>query len=96
MGLAVIATSATIVAVFLPVAFMGGIPGQFFQPFAMTVTAATVFSTAVARMVTPMMGAYLLKKKDIGGEGDRETRGQIIHNSLNPKSKIQNPKSYNS
>ncbi|MDY6900556.1 MAG: efflux RND transporter permease subunit [Cyanobacteriota bacterium] len=72
MGLAVIATSATIVAVFLPVAFMGGIPGQFFQPFAMTVTAATVFSTAVARMVTPMMGAYLLKKKEIGGQGDGE------------------------
>ncbi|MEL6458303.1 MAG: efflux RND transporter permease subunit [Cyanobacteria bacterium J06621_15] len=68
MGLAVIATSATIVAVFLPVAFMGGIPGQFFQPFAMTVTAATVFSTAVARMVTPMMGAYLLKKKVEGLE----------------------------
>lgn len=68
MGLAVIATSATIVAVFLPVAFMGGIPGQFFQPFAMTVTAATVFSTAVARMVTPMMGAYLLQKKDVKGQ----------------------------
>jgi hydrophobe/amphiphile efflux-1 (HAE1) family protein len=68
MGLAVIATSATIVAVFLPVAFMGGIPGQFFQPFAMTVTAATVFSTAVARMVTPMMGAYLLQKKDVEGQ----------------------------
>ncbi|AFY53623.1 cation/multidrug efflux pump [Rivularia sp. PCC 7116] len=65
MGLAVIATSATIVAVFLPVAFMGGIPGQFFQPFAMTVTAATVFSTAVARMVTPMMGAYLLQSKNV-------------------------------
>ncbi|MEB3218930.1 MAG: efflux RND transporter permease subunit [Nostocales cyanobacterium 94392] len=63
MGLAVIATSATIVAVFLPVAFMGGIPGQFFQPFAMTVTAATVFSTSVARMVTPMMGAHLLSSK---------------------------------
>ncbi len=77
MGLAVIATSATIVAVFLPVAFMGGIPGQFFQPFAMTVTAATVFSTAVARMVTPMMGAYLLKskEKETRGQGDKETRG---------------------
>lgn len=63
MGLAVIATSATIVAVFLPVAFMGGIPGQFFQPFAMTITAATVFSTTVARLMTPMMGAYLLQQK---------------------------------
>ncbi|MEM7553531.1 MAG: efflux RND transporter permease subunit [Cyanobacteria bacterium P01_A01_bin.84] len=65
MGLAVIATSATIVAVFLPVAFMGGVPGQFFQPFAFTVTAATVFSTSVARMVTPMMGAYLLKNPQL-------------------------------
>ncbi|MDJ0696197.1 efflux RND transporter permease subunit [Mastigocoleus sp. MO_188.B34] len=63
MGLAVIATSATIVAVFLPVAFMGGIPGQFFQPFAVTITAATVFSTTVARLMTPMMGAYLLQQK---------------------------------
>ncbi|MEC4813780.1 MAG: efflux RND transporter permease subunit [Scytonema sp. PMC 1069.18] len=63
VGLAVIATSATIIAVFLPVAFMGGVPGQFFQPFAITVVSATVFSTAVARMVTPMMGAYLLKSK---------------------------------
>ncbi|BAZ06257.1 efflux RND transporter permease subunit [Calothrix sp. NIES-3974] len=62
VGLAVIATSATIIAVFLPVAFMGGIPGQFFQPFGVTVSTITVFSTAVARMVTPMMGAYLLKK----------------------------------
>ncbi|MDJ0616587.1 MAG: efflux RND transporter permease subunit [Calothrix sp. MO_192.B10] len=63
MGLAVIATSATIIAVFLPVAFLGGVPGQFFQPFAVTVSAATVFSTLVARMVTPMMGAYLLDRK---------------------------------
>ncbi|MEM6752832.1 MAG: efflux RND transporter permease subunit, partial [Cyanobacteria bacterium P01_C01_bin.38] len=100
MGLAVIATSATIVAVFLPVAFMGGIPGQFFQPFAMTVTAATVFSTAVARMVTPMMGAYLLKSKGIGhgalgiGHGEKETRGWADGpmGGNNPKSKIQNPK----
>ncbi|BAY85165.1 acriflavin resistance protein [Calothrix parasitica NIES-267] len=89
MGLAVIATSATIVAVFLPVAFMGGIPGQFFQPFAMTVTAATVFSTAVARMVTPMMGAYLLKRKV---KEDKETRGQgenVIPISSSPRRRFQ-------
>ena len=67
MGLAVIATSATIVAVFLPVAFMGGVPGQFFQPFAVTITAATVFSTTVARLMTPMMGAYLLQQKSPTG-----------------------------
>lgn len=63
VGLAVIASSATIIGVFLPVAFMGGIPGQFFQPFGFTVAISTVFSTLVARMVTPLMGAYLLKEK---------------------------------
>jgi hydrophobe/amphiphile efflux-1 (HAE1) family protein len=63
VGLAVIASSATIIAVFLPVAFMGGIPGQFFQPFGVTVAVSTIFSTLVARMVTPMMGAYLLEKQ---------------------------------
>ncbi|BAY14646.1 acriflavin resistance protein [Anabaenopsis circularis NIES-21] len=63
VGLAVMASSATIIAVFLPVAFMGGVPGQFFQPFGMTVAVSTIFSTMVARMITPMMGAYLLKEK---------------------------------
>ncbi|VEP11830.1 Cation/multidrug efflux pump [Hyella patelloides LEGE 07179] len=63
IGLAVVATTATIVAVFVPVAFMGGIPGQFFQPFGMTVAVSTMFSTLVACTVTPMMSAYLLKVK---------------------------------
>ena len=65
VGLAVMASAATIIAVFLPVAFMGGIPGQFFQPFGMTVAISTIFSTLVARTVTPMMGAYLLKEKKV-------------------------------
>ncbi|ARV58838.1 ABC transporter permease [Nostocales cyanobacterium HT-58-2] len=64
VGLAVIASSATIIAVFMPVAFMGGVPGQFFQPFGVTVAVSTIFSTLVARMITPMMGAYLLKDKE--------------------------------
>lgn len=63
IGLAVVATTATIVAVFMPVAFMGGIPGQFFQPFGVTVSVATMFSTLVACTMTPMMSAYLLKPK---------------------------------
>ncbi|HEY9874157.1 MAG TPA: efflux RND transporter permease subunit [Candidatus Obscuribacterales bacterium] len=63
VGLAVLASAGTIIAVFLPVAFMGGIPGQFFQPFGVTVAVSTVFSTLVARTITPMMGAYLLKPK---------------------------------
>ena len=63
IGLAVVATTATIVAVFIPVAFMGGIPGQYFQPFGVTVAVSTMFSTLVACTVTPMLSAYLLKPK---------------------------------
>ncbi|MDC0834660.1 efflux RND transporter permease subunit [Geitlerinema sp. CS-897] len=63
IGLAVVATTATIVAVFMPVAFMGGIPGQFFQPFGVTVAVSTMFSTLVATTMTPMLSAYLLKSK---------------------------------
>lgn len=63
IGLAVVATTATIVAVFIPVAFMGGIPGQYFQPFGVTVAVSTMFSTLVACSVTPMLSAYLLRPK---------------------------------
>ncbi|MBD2014224.1 efflux RND transporter permease subunit [Microcoleus sp. FACHB-53] len=63
VGLAVLASAATIIAVFMPVAFMGGVPGQFFQPFGVTVAVSTIFSTLVARTVTPMMGAFLMKEK---------------------------------
>lgn len=61
IGLAVVATTMTIVAVFLPVALMPGISGQFFIQFGMTVVVAVLFSLAVARMITPMIAAYFLK-----------------------------------
>ncbi len=61
IGLAVIATTATIVAVFAPVAFMGGIPGQFFQPFGVTIAVSSIFSTLVARTLTPMLATYLMR-----------------------------------
>jgi hydrophobe/amphiphile efflux-1 (HAE1) family protein len=63
IGLAVVATTATIVGIFLPVAFMGGVPGQFFKPFGVTVAVSTMFSTLVATTLTPMLSAYLLKAK---------------------------------
>lgn len=63
IGLAVVATTATIVAVFVPVAFMGGIPGQFFQPFGVTVAVSTMFSTLVAVTIVPMLSAYWLRPK---------------------------------
>jgi HAE1 family hydrophobic/amphiphilic exporter-1 len=61
IGLAVVATTMAIVAVFTPVSFMPGIPGQFFKEFGLTVSVAVLFSLAVARLVTPLLAAYLLK-----------------------------------
>lgn len=62
IALAVIATTMTIIVVFVPVAFMGGIPGQFFKQFGLTVAVAVFFSLMVARMLTPMMAAYMMKE----------------------------------
>ncbi|WP_158046148.1 efflux RND transporter permease subunit [Skermanella pratensis] len=61
IGLAVIAITLTIVAVFAPVSFMGGIPGQYFKQFGLTVAVAVLFSLLVARLITPMMAAYLMR-----------------------------------
>ena len=61
IGLAVLATTMAIVAVFLPVGLMPGISGQFFKNFGLTVVAAVLMSLAVARMITPMAAAYFLK-----------------------------------
>ena len=61
IGLAVIATTFALVAVFLPTAFMAGIPGKFFKQFGWTAVLAILASLLVARLLTPMMSAYLMK-----------------------------------
>jgi HAE1 family hydrophobic/amphiphilic exporter-1 len=63
IGLAVVACTFAIVAVFLPTAFMPGISGQFFREFGITVSVAVLFSLVVARLLTPLMAAYFLKPK---------------------------------
>jgi multidrug efflux pump subunit AcrB len=70
IGMAVVATTLTLCAVFVPVAFMGGIPGEFFRPFAFTSAVAILFSLLVARMLTPMMAAYMLQPQH---DSERET-----------------------
>jgi len=60
IGLAVVATTFSIIAVFMPVGFMPGIPGQIFKAFAIAVCTSVFFSLVVARMLTPLMGAYLM------------------------------------
>jgi hydrophobe/amphiphile efflux-1 (HAE1) family protein len=65
IGLAVVATTMTIVAVFVPVSFMGGLTGQYFKQFGLTVAAAVVMSLLVARMLTPLIAAFFLKSTGI-------------------------------
>jgi multidrug efflux pump subunit AcrB len=61
IGLAVIAISLAIVAVFAPVSFMGGIAGQFFKQFGVTIAVQVLFSLITARLITPMLAAYFLR-----------------------------------
>ncbi len=74
IGLAVVATTLSIVAVFGPVALMTGVSGQFFRPFGVTVAASVLFSLLVARTITPLMAAYLLKDKPHGEEALKQDR----------------------
>ena len=64
IGLTVSATSLSIVAVFVPIALMGGSLGQFFKPFAFTVASAVIFSLLVARTLSPVLSVFWLRKKD--------------------------------
>ncbi len=70
IGLAVVACSATIIAVFLPVSFMGGLTGQFFKQFGLTVATAVFFSLLVARLITPVLAAYTLNSDKIASHED--------------------------
>ena len=73
IGLAVIAITFTIVAVFAPVSFMGGIAGQYFKQFGLTVAVAVLFSLLVARLITPMLAAYFMK-----GTGHVEPKDGLV------------------
>ncbi len=79
IGLAVIATTFALIAVFLPTAFMSGVVGRFFKQFGWTAALAVFASLVVARMLTPMMSAYLLK--DIA-HGDDARSGWLMRGYL--------------
>jgi multidrug efflux pump subunit AcrB len=91
IGLAVVATTFSIVAVFLPVSVMPGISGQFFKNFGWTVVVSVLTSLAVARMITPMIAAYFLKAKgqaEHGGGIWMDRYMDLLHWSLdNSKAK---------
>jgi hydrophobe/amphiphile efflux-1 (HAE1) family protein len=77
IGLAIVATTFTIIAVFMPVAFMSGIVGQFFRSFGLTVAIAVAFSLLVARTLTPMMAAHLLPPRI--AHADEAMRGRASY-----------------
>jgi len=79
IGLAVIATTATIIAVFAPVSMMPGQAGKFFTEFGLTVAAAVSFSLVVARLLTPLMAAYFLKPLEHRKSTSGETRLHPLH-----------------
>ena len=76
IGMAVIATTFALVAVFLPTAFMGGVPGLFFKQFGWTAVLAILASLLVARLLTPMMAAYILKPYKNAVHADPQTAYQ--------------------
>ncbi len=78
IGMAVIATTFALVAVFLPTAFMAGVPGKFFKQFGWVAVMAILASLVVARLLTPMMSAYLLKPAKHASPPD----GWIMRNYL--------------
>ena len=79
VGRAIIGSTITTVAVFLPIGFIGGILGQFFQPFALTVTFALVASLLVALTVVPSLGSLLIRKKN---EPRRDTLVQRVYTPI--------------
>ena len=83
IGLAVVAISGTIIAVFLPVSFISGVVGQYFSQFGVTVSAAVAASLLVARMATPLLAAYILKplphtQKQPAHEAPAQANGKFL------------------
>ncbi len=82
IGLAVIAISLTIVAVFAPVSFIGSIAGQYFKQFGLTIAAEVIFSLLAARFVTPMLAAYFLKPRPVDVCSEKAARWIEIYGRI--------------
>ncbi|ANP45632.1 efflux RND transporter permease subunit [Candidatus Viadribacter manganicus] len=89
IGLAVVATTGSIIAVFLPVSFMEGGMGVFFKEFGLTVALAAFFSLVVARLITPMMAAFFLNNKGHEHEAKPGVFTEAYHDALSWS--IRNP-----
>jgi len=79
IGLAVLATTLSLVAIFVPVGFMGGIVGRFMQSFGLTMAFAILVSLLVSFTLTPMLGARWLKVKRHGADGHSSKNSRVFH-----------------
>ncbi len=78
---AIISSTLTTVVIFLPLAFISGIVGEFFSPFAISVSLALLASTAVAITAVPVLGAILLRRGDFP-EDENDDRGPVERDML--------------
>lgn len=91
IGLAVVATTCSIAAVFLPVGLMPGVAGAFFKNFGLTVVVSVMMSLAVARMITPMIAAYYLKSSGHAEHGEGAGMAlylRVLHWSLDVRDAV--------
>jgi HAE1 family hydrophobic/amphiphilic exporter-1 len=79
IGLAVLATTLSLVAIFVPVGFMGGIVGRFMKSFGLTMAFAIMVSLLVSFTLTPMLAARWLKVKKHGGDGQSSKDSRVFH-----------------
>ncbi|TPV59972.1 efflux RND transporter permease subunit [Aestuariibacter sp. GS-14] len=93
IGLAVVATTFTLVAVFLPTAFMSGMAGVFFKQFGWTASIAVLFSLLVARLITPMMAAQIMRAKPTQKHTQLDSPGKVMSTYLKTvRWSLKNPK----
>jgi multidrug efflux pump subunit AcrB len=77
IGFTASVATLTIVAVFLPIGFMGGTLGQFFRPFGITISAAVLTSLLAARTLSPVLAVYWLNSQEVRTQNNLEDRGII-------------------
>jgi len=76
IGLAVMATTLSLVVIFIPVSFMSSISGRFLYQFGITAAVAILVSLLVSFTLTPMMSARLLRREDAGGHAKSEAKSR--------------------
>ncbi|MDQ3321119.1 MAG: efflux RND transporter permease subunit [Acidobacteriota bacterium] len=90
IGLAVLATTFSLLAVFVPVGFMGGIIGRFMSSFGLTAAAAIAVSLLVSFTLTPMLAARLIKRQDPkDAAGSEEARESAVLNADVPADSVE-------